>query len=123
MAEFPYPLTPDAERDLWRFFGVETDDPFCLDLPPETVVGAALTDTPFARAFVAWREERGSVMEHSCFTCKHNYDGGYGKYKCRNANVVRRSHYWFDSGCTDSPDGMPTDRTIDCPGWEKRKEG
>jgi hypothetical protein len=27
--------------------------------------------------------------------------------------------YVQDSGCTDTPNKMPTDRSIVCPGWEK----
>lgn len=66
---FPYPLTPEVRADLWRFFGMADADATAEaenydgpELPNEGVTraGDALTDTPFARAFVAWREGRAS---------------------------------------------------------------
>lgn len=67
MADFPLPLTPEVRADLWRFFGMADADATAEaenydgpELPNGGVTraGDALTDTPFARAFVAWREER-----------------------------------------------------------------
>jgi len=64
---FPYPLTPEVRADLWRYFG-DPNPPAPEDaggwpsLPPDAITPSGtppcLTDTPFARAFVAWREER-----------------------------------------------------------------
>lgn len=66
---FPYPLTPEVRADLWRFFCPTISEEHIAEmvavhvhptLHPYTVTprDEALLDTPFARAFVAWREER-----------------------------------------------------------------
>lgn len=59
---FPYPLTPEVRADLWRFYGCDDEEADGLDHHlPELPYGTTsadghLLDTPFARAFVAWRE-------------------------------------------------------------------
>lgn len=109
---FPLPLTSELERDLWRFLGVETDDPFCVGLPAEAIADAGLADTPFARAFVRWREER---EERSCFTCGHDKRG-----VCYNPDTnleLAIDEYAIAAGCAANDGGMPTDRTVKCPGW------
>ena len=69
---FPYPLTPEVRADLWRYFG-DPNPPAPEDaggwpsLPPGAITPSGtppcLTDTPFARAFVAWREGRMAPRE------------------------------------------------------------
>ena len=69
---FPYPLTPEVRADLWRFYG-DPNPPAPEDaggwpsLPPGAITPSGtppcLTDTPFARAFVAWREGRMAPRE------------------------------------------------------------
>ena len=64
---FPYPLTPEVRADLWRFYGCDDEEADGLDHHlPEMPYGTTsadghLLDTPFARAFVAWREERAET--------------------------------------------------------------
>lgn len=70
---FPYPLTPEVRADLWRFMGLPPEAAATMTVPPVLPVLALiprngdedtvykLTDTPFARAFVAWREERAET--------------------------------------------------------------
>ena len=72
---FPYPLTPEVRADLWRFMGLPPEAAATMTVPPVLPVLALiprngdedtvykLTDTPFARAFVAWREGRMAPRE------------------------------------------------------------
>lgn len=61
---FPYPLTPEVRADLWRFFGCDDEEAAGLshhlpEMPHGTTsADGHILDTPFARAFVAWREGR-----------------------------------------------------------------
>ena len=65
-------------------------------------------------------------VERSCFTCMHDYTSGSGLHRCRapGATDLARGRAVYDycvaSGAGTSPDGMPTDRSIPCPGWSAK---
>lgn len=127
MADFPYPLTPDVRADLWRFFGAPSDDipEEHVKLPCDTCTEegsgtVALIDTPFSRAFVAWREGRGPVVDRSCYTCDHNNRANVGCAPFAQS-VPGVSEYVVESGARTS--GMPRNRKLACPGWAKKEEG
>lgn len=63
------------------------------------------------------------VEERSCFTCKYDHLGMYGLHECTavGQDVVGIHAYIGNSGCDDSPDVMPTDRTMRCPGWAPKE--
>lgn len=60
-------LTPDVRCDLWEYFGETPEDALAMagswpSLPETTVAyngpPKLRLDTPFGRAFAAWRQER-----------------------------------------------------------------
>lgn len=63
-------------------------------------------------------------VERSCFTCrfcpKNPFSSTCDPHKCGDDDVDR---YIDASGVGDSDDGMPTNRTVDCPGWAAKEQG
>ena len=61
----------------------------------------------------------GNGEERSCFTC------GWADYKvCRHpASDIDGDidQYALNAGCAKNNGGMPTDRTIQCPGWKAKE--
>lgn len=125
---FPYPLTTDVRADLWRFFG---DDALADTEPgnwpglPDTAItpsgkAPALLDTPFARAFVAWREA-GMVdaEERSCLTCAHGSPTNCPDFMGETYEYDPATAYVIESGANENG-GVPTDRTIKCPVWKAK---
>ena len=135
---FPYPLTPEVRADLWRFMGLPPEAAATMTVPPVLPVLALiprngdedtvykLTDTPFARAFVAWREVRAGLVaeaaykasppeERNCYTCAHaigrNCALQVGDYPGEIDDYI---------GAACGPDGMPKDRTMQCPGFSSK---
>ena len=65
-------------------------------------------------------DEGETVTERSCFTCRHDVQHSDGFHRCNHAASASVSAYWHESGCRTSRDGMPTDRSIPCPGWSAK---
>lgn len=62
------------------------------------------------------------VEERSCFTCRHDRVHHVGIHACRAMGTARGIYaYTVESGCHGTPDGMPTNRTLKCPGWAPKE--
>jgi hypothetical protein len=61
--------------------------------------------------------------ERSCFTCTWDRPGVCGVHGCVTAcpDVAGVHAYISESGCEDTPDAMPTNRTLACPGWAPKE--
>lgn len=63
-----------------------------------------------------------AVEERSCFTCAHDRVHHVGIHACCAMGTARGIYaYTVESGCHSTPDGMPTDRTLKCPGWAAKE--
>lgn len=71
-----------------------------------------------AAELVRAADEVEPVTERSCFTCKfcpaHPSDDICEPDRNDSPEIGR---YLSESGCYDAPDGMPTNRSLSCPGW------
>lgn len=121
------PLTPTDARAILAWLDIcESHRTFqCLragtDGGPE--VAKFLTDYPtgsasFAKLRALAADEVEPVVERSCFTCRHNFETNDGRADCRPGQDGDEhvSAYVVASGALDAHDGMPTDRSIPCPG-------
>lgn len=81
-----------------------------------------------AAELVRVADEGETVTERSCFTCAHDEDhedddgtlfelGHFCKIKIGRDDIF---DYCVKSGAFDTHDGMPTDRSIPCPGWSAK---
>ena len=62
------------------------------------------------------------VAERSCFTCRYDYcDTARAFHFCRYDPIEDALDYMADSGAETSPDGLPTDRAMRCPGWAAKE--
>jgi hypothetical protein len=63
-----------------------------------------------------------AVEERSCFTCANDWSAGRPPFHyCRYDPVEDALDYMAESGAETSPDGLPTDRTVRCPGWAAKE--
>ena len=133
----PEPLTPTDARAILAWLDIcESHRTFqCLragtDGGPE--VAKFLADHPTGSASIAKlralaADEGETVTERSCFTCAHDEDhedddgtlfelGHFCKIKIGRDDIF---DYCVKSGAFDTHDGMPTDRSIPCPGWSAK---
>lgn len=123
------PLTPTDARAILAWLDIcESHRTFqCLragtDGGPE--VAKFLADHPTGSASIAKlralaADEGETVTERSCFTCRHDVQHSDGFHRCNHAASASVPAYWHESGCRTSRDGMPTDRSIPCPGWSAK---
>lgn len=60
--------------------------------------------------------------ERSCFTCRHDWTAGTPAFHyCKHGDIDFVDDYTRDSGAHAAPDGMPTNRTLACPGWAPKE--
>lgn len=94
----------------------------------ETIDKAAKSDgrsrsSYIARAAVlaATKQAPTPKVERSCFTCGHENPVSLCKpYYDRRPGLY---DYIAVSGAAGAGDNMPTNRTIDCPGWAAKEQG
>lgn len=58
--------------------------------------------------------------EAPCLTCRNSVIRG-GRYACRMTTDADVWRYLCHSGALASDDGLPTDRTLTCPGWAAKE--
>lgn len=102
-----------------------------VHIPPadvETIDRAAKSDgrsrsSYIARAalLAATKQAPTPKVERSCFTCHHNRNAVC--YRPVDDLDMAIDQYGLDAGCAANNGGMPTNRTIDCPGWAAREQG
>ena len=65
------------------------------------------------------REETQMTTERSCYTCRWARGDVCDHPPCSEEMDVGIEDYVHAAGCGSTNDGMPLDRTIDCPGHER----
>jgi Lar family restriction alleviation protein len=61
------------------------------------------------------------VEERSCFTCANDWSAGRPPFHYCNCTTGDVQDYMAESGAETSPDGLPTDRALKCPGWAPKE--
>lgn len=75
-----------------------------------------------AASLIAAADAVEPSAERSCFTCRFcPSDPGGDICEPHRADVEGVDPYVTRSGCSTSPDGMPTNRTLACPGWAAKE--